>query len=115
MAVEVTDACRQCNRTSHWPLEVYEATGGVCARCLEERPGLLLQLVAAEGHPHRTAPMVERATRWGVQHPDSAWKILGAFVVGLLATVLVAPTRNACLAHGGLLVLWALLYVRRVP
>lgn len=60
MAVEVTDVCGQCSRTSHWPLEVYEATGGTCARCLEERPGLLLQLVAAEGHPYRAAPAYRR-------------------------------------------------------
>lgn len=106
--------CVRCHRATSWPLGLYEKTDGTCARCLGDRPDLLMQLVAAEGGPYRRATLTPPAMRWGLRRPhrivNAAWPWVTNAVVGL-----VAQTGRYALALALIPVLLAAAYLRRVP
>lgn len=111
--------CTLCHRTDGWPIGLYEKTAGTCARCLEARPDLLMVLVAAEGrrsHPYRDAPVLGRVLRWGVRYPVAAWSsVVGWSLGAALGGLVSGQRRNVCLAMLALLLVWLLVFVRRVP
>lgn len=121
MGAEVTSLCIFCGHASRWPEEVFERTGRRCARCLEERPGLLMQLVAAEGGPFRSATLTPPAMRWGLRGTGP----LGALLGGTLGIAFQSaywpghPWTHRAVLFAGLMLLnlgvWALIFVRRVP
>jgi len=86
MGVEIRGPCRECNRFSVWLLERYEASGGVCGRCVDRMASAAPRVFQAP--EQRTAAVMSAIA-------------FAAFGVATYTAATVTP-------HGGA---WALLWV----